>query len=135
MIDDVLGAIGIASLNIRPADTCLAQGINDLPTIAAPTTILMMEGAVNAALQEYLLNEESTVTLKNSLRMLGFAGVGSDLQANAKCVEVNDDELKFEIEVYCATRLIAQGEIVRKVVDRITLTAKIAAQGLIDHPN
>jgi predicted thioesterase len=63
---------------------------------------------------------------------LGFAGIGSELQATSKCIEVNEDELTFEIEIYCGDREICSGTLIRRVVDRLSLSAKIAALSVVD---
>jgi fluoroacetyl-CoA thioesterase len=135
VLNDPLGCIGIGRLSVRPADTSLAQGINDLPSVGLPTLTSLCEAVINSALMEFLDADESTVTLSSNLRVLGFAGVGSELQASARCIEYQDNELKFELEVYCADREICVGDIKRKVVDRVMLTAKIAAQILADNQN
>ena len=132
MNGEALGAIGFAVLSVRAADTSLAQGINDLPSVSLPTLSALAEGAINSSLAEFLEMSESTVTLCSTLRVLGFAGVGSEIQASAKCIAAGE-ELNFEIEIYCGEREICFGEIKRKVVDRTVLTAKIAAITLADN--
>ena len=41
--EEVLGAVGMASLTVRPADTSVAQALNDLPILATPTLLNIFE--------------------------------------------------------------------------------------------
>ena len=58
----VLGAVGMASLTVRPADTSVAQALNDLPILATPTLLNIFEGACTTALAEHLESGETSVT-------------------------------------------------------------------------
>ena len=126
----VLGAIGMASLTVRPADTSVAQALNDLPILATPTLINIFEGACTAALAEHLESGETSVTSNFSVTTHASVGVGIEIRANATCVEVEGSICKFNIEVHQGTRLIASGVIDRKIVDRVSFSARISAESI-----
>ena len=126
----VLGAIGMASLTVRPADTSVAQALNDLPILATPTLINIFEGACTAALAEHLAAGETSITSNFAVNSHASVGVGIEIRANATCVEIEGSICKFSIEVHQGTRLIASGVIDRKIVDRVSFAARIAAESI-----
>ncbi len=126
----VLGAVGMASLTVRPADTSVAQALNDLPILATPTLLNIFEGACTTALAEHLESGETSVTSQFSITPHNSVGLGIEIRANARCIEVESSICKFEIEVHQGEKLIASGTIDRKVVDRVSFAARIAAESI-----
>ena len=126
----VLGAVGMASLTVRPADTSVAQALNDLPILATPTLLNIFEGACTTALAEHLESGETSVTSQFSITPHNSVGLGIEIRANARCIEVESSICKFEIEVHQGDKLIASGPIDRKVVDRVSFAARIAAESI-----
>jgi predicted thioesterase len=128
--ETVLGAIGMASLTVRPADTSVAQALNDLPILATPTLINIFEGACTAALAEHLDSGETSITSSLEITSHASVGVGIEIRANATCIEIEGSIYKFNIEVHQGSKLIASGIIDRKVVDRVSFAARIAAESI-----
>jgi predicted thioesterase len=128
--ETVLGAIGMASLTVRPADTSVAQALNDLPILATPTLINIFEGACTAALAEHLDSGETSITSSLEITSHASVGVGIEIRANATCIEIEGSIFKFNIEVHQGSKLIASGIIDRKVVDRVSFAARIAAESI-----
>jgi predicted thioesterase len=128
--ETVLGAIGMASLTVRPADTSVAQALNDLPILATPTLINIFEGACTAALAEHLDSGETSITSSLEITSYSSVGVGIEIRANATCIEIEGSIYKFNIEVHQGSKLIASGIIDRKVVDRVSFAARIAAESI-----
>ena len=126
-----LGVVGMATLTVRPLDTTVAQALSDLPVMATPSLANLFEGACTAALAEHLDQGETTITTSIEMNQEASVGVASDLQAYATCIEINDLTFTFEIEVHRANQLIAIGFVKRKLVDRVTYAARIAAEALL----
>lgn len=129
--EEVLGAVGFSVMTVRPGDTALAMGLSDLPIVATSHLLHAMESATIAALSEYLDNGETTFLLATSIELLGSAPVGVELRANARCTNIDGRELHFACEIYDGERLVAQGEIKRATVERVTFLARTAAQSLL----
>jgi predicted thioesterase len=127
----VRGAIGMASLTVRPADTSVAQALNDLPILATPTLVNVFEGACSAALAEHLETGETSVTSEFSISTHAAVGVGAEIRAHATCIDVDGPLCKFDIEVLDGSKIIASGKISRKIVDRVSFTARIAAESMV----
>ena len=129
--EDVLGAVGFSVMTVRPGDTALAMGLSELPIVATSHLLHSMESATIAAISEYLDNGETTFLLGTSIELLGSAPVGVELRANARCIDINGRELTFECEIYEGERHIAQAEIKRATVERVTFLARTAAESLL----
>ena len=133
--EDVLGAVGFSVMTVRPGDTALAMGLSELPIVSTSHLSHSMESATIAAISEYLDNGETTFLLGTSIELLGSAPVGVELRANARCTNIEGRELTFQCEIYDGERLIAQGEIKRATVERVTFLARTAAQELLKSSN
>ena len=129
-LESVRGAIGLASMTVRPADTSVAQALNDLPILATPTLLSIFEGACTAALAEHLGTGETSVTTDFAITVHASVGVGGEIRAHATCIDVEGQVCKFNIEVHHANKLIASGTVDRKMVDRVSFAARIAAESM-----
>jgi predicted thioesterase len=129
--DEALGVVGLATLTVRPLDTSVAQALSDLPVMATPSLANLFEGACTAALAEHLDQGETTITVDIQMVQHNSVGVATELQAYASCIEIEDLVFTFEIEVHHANRLIASGIVKRKLVDRITYSARVAAEAIV----
>jgi predicted thioesterase len=141
--EDVIGAVGFSVMTVRPGDTALAMGLSDLPVVATSHLLHAMESATIAALSEYLDNGETTFLLSTTINLLASAQVGDELRANARCTNIEGRAsqsnalgqgqivLTFTCDVYEGERHIAQGEIKRATVERVTFLARTAAESLI----
>ena len=126
-----LGAVGMATLTVRPLDTTVAQALSDLPVMATPSLANLFEGACTAALAEHLEQGETTITTAIEMNQETSVGVSTELQAYATCIEISDLTFTFEIEVHRANQLVASGIVKRKLVDRVTYAARIAAEAIL----
>jgi len=129
--EQVIGAIGMATMSVRPGDTSVAQGVNDLPVVGSNQLLSLMESACSTAIIEFLDFGETTVTSQTQVEVFGSVGVGVEIHATARCLGLSDGLLKFEIEVHQTSRLIASGLITRKFVERVSFMARVAAETMI----
>ena len=129
--EQVIGAIGMATMSVRPGDTSVAQGVNDLPVVGSNQLLSLMESACSTAIIEFLDFGETTVTSQTQVEVFGSVGVGIEIHATARCLGLSDGLLKFEIEVHQTSRLIASGLITRKFVERVSFMARVAAETMI----
>ena len=129
--EQVIGAIGMATMSVRPGDTSVAQGVNDLPVVGSNQLLSHMESACSTAIIEFLDFGETTVTSQTQVEVFGSVGVGIEIHATARCLGLSDGLLKFEIEVHQTSRLIASGLITRKFVERVSFMARVAAETMV----
>ncbi len=129
--EEIIGAVGLSTMVVRPGDTCVAMGISDLPILASSHIIHSMESATVAALTEYLESGETTIVENFEMTNIDSVGIGSEVRCTARCIEVEGRELTFLCDLYEGDRHIAQGVIKRKAVERVSYLARTAAQSLL----
>jgi len=129
--EQVTGVIGMATMSIRPGDTSVAQGVNDLPVVGSNQLLSLMESACSTAIIEFLDFGETTVTTSSQIDITGAAGVGIEIHATARCLGFDENILRFEVEVHQVARLIATGLITRKFVERVSFMARVAAETMM----
>ncbi len=129
--EKLIGSVGMASLTVRPGDTCVASNISDLPVIATSVLINLLESACTAALSEFLLTGETSTTTSIDFSTNGSVGVGAEIRAHATCIEGSGTLLTFSAEINQDSKLIATATIRRKLVDRVSFMARSAAEGIL----
>jgi predicted thioesterase len=128
--EELLGSVGMASLTVRPLDTGVAQGLNDLPVLAANSTMNVIESACSAAIAEFLGNGETSFTIGAAIQMRGAVSIGGEVRALVKATELDENILTFECEVHQDQRIIAVAQVQRRLVDRVSFMARSAAENL-----
>jgi predicted thioesterase len=128
--DEFMGAVGMASLTVRPLDTGVAQGVNDLPVLTATAALAVIESACSAAIAEYFGTRETSFTMGAAINIRGTVTIGNDVRALVKAVGLEDDILEFDCEIHQDQRLIAVAQVQRRLVDRISFMARSAADNL-----
>ena len=129
--EQVIGAVGISQMVVRPGDTALAHGSGDMPVLSSSFLLTLMESACNSSIAEFLDNADVSNLHRFALSIHDSVGIGAELQASVTCVDLSDGLLRFECEVYEGHRLIASAVMERLVVERMSFLARIAAQALI----
>ena len=124
----VLGCVGMASISVRPGDTSVAMGINDLSVVSSMAILNVIESACSSAVIDLLEIGETTQTAKFTLEIMTTVTAGEELRANARCIEIDDKVFTFEAEVTHLNRTIATAEVQRRLVDRVSYMARIAAE-------
>ena len=128
--DQLLGSVGMASLTVRPLDTGVAQGFNDLPVLAANSALNVIETACSAAIAEYFESGETSFTIGAAIAMRVAVAIGAEVRALVKATEFNENTLTFECEIHQEQRLIAVAQVQRRLVDRVSFMARSAAENL-----
>jgi predicted thioesterase len=128
--EQLLGSVGMASLTVRPLDTGVAQGLNDLPVLAANSALNVIESACSAAIAEFFETGETSFTIGAAIQMRGAVSIGGEIRALVKATECEDNTLTFECEVHQDQRIIAVAQVQRRLVDRVSFMARSAAENL-----
>ena len=126
--EQLLGSVGMAALTVRPLDTGVVQGLNDLPVLAANSALNVIESACSAAIAEYFVTGETSFTVGAAIQMRGAVAIGAEIRALVKATELSESVLTFECEIHQEQRLIAVAQVQRRLVDRISFMARSAAE-------
>ena len=123
-----LGCVGMASMSVRPGDTSVAMGINDLSVVSSTAILNVIESACSAAIIDFLELGETTQTSTFTLDVLTTVTVGEELRGHARCIDIAADLFTFEAEVTHLNKTIATAQVQRRLVDRVSYMARIAAE-------
>lgn len=122
----------MSTMVVRAGDTAVAQGINDLPVLSSGAAISAIESACSAALAEFFEAGETSHTIKIALEMNTSVPIGDEIRVTARLVEHEGDLVLFEAELTHQNRTIAAAQVQRRLIDRISFMARIAAQRLVN---
>lgn len=107
---------------VGDSDTAIALGSGDLPVLATPILIALMEAAACQALAGQLPPERTSVGSRVDVRHLAPSPVGAHVTARAEIVAVEGAMVRFDVsashEVDGETVVVGSGSHVRFVVDR-----------------
>jgi fluoroacetyl-CoA thioesterase len=121
-----VGASARVSLQVDESDTAVALGSGDVPVLATPRIVALVEEATVAALATALDPGQTTVGTRVELDHLAATPVGRTVVARARLTEVSGRRLAFEVSLYDGEVVAARGRVDRVVVDRQRFVEKAA---------
>ena len=113
-----IGAIGSAALTVGDADTAIALGSGDVPVLATPRLIALLEEAAVASLADGLGDGETSVGTRIAIDHLAASFVGASVIASAEVVGTAGRSIAFRLTAHEGDRVVATGDHTRVVVDR-----------------
>jgi fluoroacetyl-CoA thioesterase len=122
-------AAGLAArvkLTVGEADTAQALGSGDVPVLATPRVVALVEAATVAATAAQLELGSTTVGTRIELDHLAATPVGRQVVAEAHLVAVDGRRLTFEVALHDGEIMAARGRVERVVVDRSRFLSKAA---------
>lgn len=118
----LVGATGFAECTVGHGDTAMAMGSGDLPVLATPAMIALMEAAACQALAGHLPSDRTSVGSHVDVRHLAPSALGAHVTASARIVEIRGTRVFFEVSATHGTGAdateIGRGAHVRVVVAR-----------------
>jgi fluoroacetyl-CoA thioesterase len=115
----LLGTTGRAALRVEAADTAISAGSGDIPVLATPRMIALMEAAACEALRGHLGPDTTSVGTKVDIAHLKPSPVGADVTATAVITRIDGDRIDFDVTAeHAPTQLIGRGTHTRVVVER-----------------
>jgi fluoroacetyl-CoA thioesterase len=112
------GLTASITLKVEEGDTALALGSGDVPVLATPRLVTLVEKASIAALGARLGPDKTSVGYEVQLAHLSPTPVGSEVTAEATLESVEGRRLTFRVAVTDDRGLVAAGRITRVVVVR-----------------
>lgn len=110
---------------VKNEDTALAFGSGDLPVLATPRLIAMLENTAKEMPLELLKDDETTVGIEMNLKHLKATAVGKEVVCFAKLTEIKKSILFFEIKATVGEDVIATGTHIRAIVNKQLFMKKI----------
>lgn len=108
-----------SALTVETSHTALEMGSGDMPVLATPTVVALMENAAMNAVAPHLPEGSTTVGGMISTTHIKPSAVGETVQATAELVEVEGRKLTFSIRaVDSKGDVIGEGTHLRFIVER-----------------
>lgn len=113
-----IGQKHVSELVVTDAVTAIAFGSGDMPVLATPAMMALMENAAMLAVKDSLPEGCTTVGGHIESSHLKPTKVGEKIEAVAEVVKVDGKKIFFKVAAYCGDALLGEGTHLRFVVDR-----------------
>lgn len=105
--------------------TAKAIGSGDLPVLATPAMIALMENASMLAVAPCLADTDTTVGGYMECSHLKPTAMGDEVEAEATLTKIDGKALHFDISAYVGDKKIGEGHHIRYIVDRDRFLSKL----------
>lgn len=122
------GLSAAVDLVVTDLDTAIAIGSGDVPVLATPRVVALVEEATVAATAKQLAAGQTTVGTRVELDHHAATVVGATVVAEARLAAVDGRVLRFEVVLREGATVAAQGIVERVMVDRERFLAKAVAK-------
>ena len=110
---------------VQPDNFALTMGSGDLPVLATPALVALMENAAMLAVAAELPEGATTVGAKMDMTHVRPSGEGEEVHAEATLVEVEGRKLTFSLVARDSADVIGEGTHIRYIVDRAKFLLKL----------
>lgn len=107
-----------SEITVSDALTAVSMGSGDMPVLATPAMIALMENAAMNAVAEHLPEGCTTVGAFMETSHLRPTALGQTVKAVAEVVAVEQKKIEFTVKAFCGETLLGEGHHTRYVVDR-----------------
>lgn len=112
-------------LTVDESVTAAKMGSGDMPVLATPAVVALMENAAMNAVAHRLEEGQTTVGGQIDCAHLAPSPLGAEVEAVATLEKVDGRKLFFRVEAREKDKVVAQGTHVRFVVDRQRFLSKL----------
>jgi predicted thioesterase len=111
------GLFGAVILTVSDNDTAIAMHSGDVPVLATPRVVALMEEASVLAVKGHVPAGHTTVGMRVQLDHVAPTAVGQDVRAEAQLEKIDGRRLTFAVTVTDAHGLAAAGKVTRVLVE------------------
>ena len=112
------GLTHTSQLTVDEAVTAIRVGSGDMPVLATPAMMALMENAAMLAVADHLPEGCTTVGGHISSSHLKPSKLGDTVTATATVTRVEGKKIEFKVEAHCGDTLLGEGTHLRFIVDR-----------------
>ena len=114
-----------SELTVTDAVTAVRMGSGDMPVLATPAMMALMENAAMLAVADELPRGSTTVGGHIASSHLRPSKIGDVVRAVAEVTKVDGRKIEFNVSAYSGDVLLGEGTHLRFVVDRERFMSKI----------
>ena len=120
-----IGLKHTSELTVTDAVTAIAIGSGDMPVLATPMMMALMEHAAMLAVKVELPEGCTTVGGHIESSHLKPSKVGNKVSATAEVTKVDGKKIEFKVAAYSGDTLLGEGTHLRFIVDRERFLSKL----------
>lgn len=114
-----------SELTVTDAVTAIAVGSGDMPVLATPMMMALMENAAMLAVKDELPEGCTTVGGHIESSHLKPSKIGDVVRAEAEVTEVEGKKIEFRVSVHSGDTLLGEGTHLRFIVEREKFLSKL----------
>lgn len=119
-----IGLKHTSELTVDESVTAIQMGSGDLPVLATPAMMALMENAAMLAVKDELPEGSTTVGGHIASSHLKPSKIGETLIATAEVTKVEGKKIEFKVAAYAGETLLGEGTHLRFIVDRERFMSK-----------
>ena len=123
-----IGLKHVSELTVTEAVTAIRVGSGDMPVLATPMMMALMENAAMLAVKDELPEGCTTVGGFIESSHLKPSKVGEMVRAEAEVTKVEGKKITFKVSAYSGDTLLGEGTHLRFIVDRAGFIANITTR-------
>ena len=120
-----IGLTHTSNLDVADGNTAIALGSGDMPVLATPAMMALMENAAMLAVASELEDGETTVGGHIESSHLRPTSVGTEVAATATLEKIDGRKLYFKIVASQGETIIGEGTHLRFIVNREKFLSKL----------
>ena len=121
----VIGLRHTSELMVTDAVTAIVMGSGDMPVLATPAMMALMENAAMMAIAEALPEGCTSVGGNIESSHLRPSKIGDKITATAEVTKVEGKKVEFRVAAYSGETLLGEGTHLRFVVDKERFMSKL----------
>ena len=107
-----------SQLTVDDTVTAIAMGSGNMPVLATPAMMALMENAAMLAVADHLPQGSTTVGGHIASSHLKPSRLGDTVTATATVTRIDGKKIEFKVEAHCGDTLLGEGTHLRFVVDQ-----------------
>ena len=120
-----IGQKHISELTVTSPVTAIAMGSGDMPVLATPAMMALMENAAMLAIAETLPEGCTSVGGHIESSHLRPSKIGDKITAIAEVAKVDGKKVEFKVAAYSGETLLGEGTHLRFIVDKERFMSKL----------
>ena len=120
-----IGLKHTSELTVTDAVTAIAMGSGDMPALATPAMMALMENAAMLAIAEALPRGCTSVGGRIESSHIRPSKIGDKVFAIAEVTKVDGKKIEFKVAAYSGDTLLGEGSHLRFVVDQERFMSKL----------
>ena len=120
-----IGQTYTSQLLVEERHLAINVGSGDLPVLATPVMVMLMENAAMKSVADTIADDETTVGAQVSVSHLRPTPLSDIVNATATLVEIDGRKLTFRVIAEDSKGLVGEGTHVRYIVNRERFVSKI----------